>query len=284
MRRAVLVCAAWLAAVPAPAQPAPTPQPAGVPPDTYAQQLSVRLYGAAAQPDLYAARVAIHDENPAVRGAGWTGSISESSLRHALGGGLEVSYGFLDDVKFLFDLGGFGSAAEGTFTGYGANSVVDPVLGRLSQRLHRVNRYPVFAQTLGATLLLRSFEWCRFGLTLRVGVCELAGATERAESSGPLGTSWTSRKLTGTAPAAFVGFEWEWLSTAAALGLPMAGYAMLGYRQLQFTSVTAGTTDSTGLSLTGDYLNDDGTRRTLDLSGPEVRIGVQFAISYALTP
>jgi hypothetical protein len=273
------LCAAWLAAGPAPAQ-----ESVSVPADTYARQLSVRLYGAAARPDLYAARVAIHDENPAVQGAGWTGSIGDASLRHALGGGLEVSYGFLDDVKFLVELGGFGSSATGTFTGWGANSVVDPVLGRLSQHLHRVDRYPVFGQTLGATLLLRSFEWCRFGLTLRVGACELAGATERAESSGPLGTSWMSRKLTGTAPAVLVGLEWEWLSAAAALGFPLTGYAMLGYRQLQFTSVTASTTDSTGLHLTGDYLNDDGTHRTLDLSGPEVRIGIQIAISYAPTP
>jgi len=274
----MLACIAVLSAPPAGAQDG-----AGIPADTYGQQLGVRLYGAAAQPDLFAARVAIHEENADRQASSWAGSMTESELRSALGGGLEVSYGFLDDVKFLVELGGFGSSASATFTGFGANSVVDPVLGRLNQRLERVNRYSVFGQNLGATVLLRSFEWCRFGLTFRLGACELAGAVERSDSSGPLGTSWWNRTLSGSTAATFIGLEWEWLSMAPALGLPVSGYATVGYRQLRFSTVKASYTDSAGTVLDGDYTNADGTRRALDFSGPEARIGLQIGISFAPT-
>jgi hypothetical protein len=278
-RLAAVALAACLAAARAGAQDA-----APLPAETYQDQLTVRLYGSTGRLDLYTARVAIHDENGARQDSFWTGSIYDGGLRDALGGGLEISWGALEDVKFLFELGGFGSAATGTFTGTGPNAVTDPVLGRLAQRVDRVSRYPVFTQVLGATVLMRSFEWCRFGLTGRLGVCELAGAVERGSSSGPFGRSWWSQGLSGTAPSVFFGIEWEWLSAATSLGSPVTGVVLLGYRMLQFTSVTAAYADSSGVSRTSDWTNPDGSHRTLDLSGPEARIGIQMAFSLPPTP
>lgn len=257
---------------------------APLPPDTYSQQLSVRLFGAVAQPDLFSARLAVHEENVATRAAGWTGSVPDSDLRRALGGGLEISYGFLDDLKLLVELGGFGSAAAGTFTGVGPNSVVDPILGLQAQKLDRLSRFPVFSQAIGATILLRSFEWCRFGLTFRLSVNELAAAVERSQESGPFGPSWSNASLSATAPAALLGLEWEWLSLADTLGFPMSGWVMVGYRELLFDSITATFTDSTGARTTSELLDADGGRMSLDMSGPEARVGIQIAISFAPTP
>lgn len=251
------------------------------PADSYLGELDVRLFFTVARPDLYGARVVLHDENGVMQNSAWTGSIPEGNLQRALGGGLEVSYGPYADVKFLAALEGSGSSAQGSFTGTGPRTFTDPVAGRLAQRMDRLSRYPVFGQFVGATVLMRSFDWCRFGLSLRAGACELAGAVERGSESGPFGQSWWRAQLSGTAPAAFVGLEWEWLATANALGIPLAGYASIGYRMVQFSTVGLSYADSDGFRRTGDWTNADGTHRVLDLSGAEVRIGVQIPINLA---
>lgn len=272
-----LILVLGLAAARASADPRPLPG------DTYQDQLGIRLWFGAAQPDLYDARVAIHDENFALQGDNWDGTIGESALRAAMAGGLEVSYGWLPDVKFLVELAGSGSAAQGTFEGQGPKTYLDPINGLERQQIDRLTRISEFGQEAGATVLMRSFEWCRFGLTLRAGPHELAGATERGNESGPLRSYWWNRDLSGTAFGALLGIEWEWLTPPPSLPFSVTGFVLVGYRWMQFRSVRFVYDDSTGAHVAGGYKNLDGTNRALDFSGPVARIGLQLPFSFALT-
>ncbi len=254
-----------------------------VPADTYDQQLGIRAWFGAAQPDLYDARVAIHDENWAMQNDWWKGTIDEGALRSALAGGVEVSWGFFPDVKLLLALDGSGSSARGTFEGQGPKTAVDPVTGLQRQVVDRLTRLPEFGQEVGATVLLRGFEWCRFGATLRLGPHELAGAVERGTETGPLRTYWWNRDLTGTGAGGLFGLEWEWLDSPPSLPVAVTGFVLVGYRWLQFRSVHFSYDDSNGGHVTGGYKNPDGTQRVLDFGGPVVRIGLQLPFSFALT-
>jgi hypothetical protein len=255
----------------------------GLPSDTYQDQLGIRLWLGAAQPDLYDARVAIHDENWAMQNDSWNGAIGESALHAAMAGGLEVSYGLLADAKFLLALDGSGSAAHGHFEGQGPKTLADPIKGLERQEADRLERLPEFGQEVGATVLLRGYEWCRFGLTVRAGPHELAGATERGSEYGPLRTYWWNRDLSGTGVGGMLGLEWEWLTPPPSLPFALTGFVLVGYRWLQFRSVRFDYTDATGAHVTGGYKNADGTNRVLDFSGPVARFGLQLPFSFALT-
>jgi len=257
--------------------------PNALPADAYEDQLGLRLWFGAGQPELYDARVAIHDENSAMQADAWDGTIGESALHTAMAGGLEVSYGWFANAKFLLALEGSGSAAQGTFTGEGVHTVTDPILGLERQTVDRLTRLPEFGQEIGATVLLRGYEWCRFGLTLRAGPHELAGATERGNETGPLRSYWWNRDLSGTALGGLFGIEWEWLTPPPSLPFALTGFVLVGYRWLQFNSVRFTYDDATGSHVTGGYTNADGTRRVLDFSGPVARFGLQLPFSFALT-
>lgn len=276
MRRQVALAACLLAAR---AIGAPPPLPA----DTYQDQLGIRAWFGAAQPELFDARVAIHDENAMMQADSWKGTINQAGLREALAGGLEVSWGAFADAKLVLALDGSGSAAHGTFEGQGAKTFTDPVLGLQRQMVDRVTRLSEFGQEIGVTVLLRGFEWCRFGLTVRGGPHELAGATERGNETGPLRNYWWNRDLSGTGAGGLLGVEWEWLQAPPSLPFAVTGFVLAGYRFLQFRSVHFDYSDSTGTHVTGGYNNPDGTHRLYDFSGPIVRVGLQLPFNFALT-
>jgi len=243
----------------------------GLSPNTYEQQLSIRLWGGVAKLEMFDTRVAIRDENSLMWSDGWTGEVNEGRLTRALAGGFEVSYGLYPDVKFLLALEGRGTSAQGVFEGVGP---------KMGQRVDRLSRYAVFGQEAGATVLLREFGWFRLGLTGRGGVHQLAGGVERGREDGPQNTHWWSRKLSGTAFGGLVGIEWEWLKPPKTF--PLAGFILLGYRWLAFKRVSFNFSDANGIKLSGGYKNPDGRHRVFDFSGPEARFGLQVMIPFAL--
>ena len=252
-----------------------------LPGDTYADQLCLRWWGGLARPDLYAARVAIHDENNALRSDFWEGGIAEGALTTGVAAGVEAGYGIAPAVRLLAALTVSGVSAQGTFDGLGPKTVLDPATGLQRQHVDRLTRFTEMGQEAGATLLVRDFGWCRFGLTGRLGIHELTGALERGRESGPFGSHWWNRQLTGIAPSIAGGLEWEWLVAPQALPFPLTGFVHLGWRWLDFTGVSFAYTDDTGAVLTGTWANGDGTHRALDFSGPEIRLGLQVAWSTA---
>lgn len=278
LRRAgLLLAAGWTA------QTAPAHESRLAPPDSYARQVSLRLHGGLTHLALTEARLSLHDETRDMRDAGWSGGIAEGDVSRGYGGGFEASYGLRDDVKVTIGFEGLGSSAEGEFEGDSpATTIPDPVLGVLRQRVTRLDRYTAAIQWIGATILLRDFEWSRLGFVAKAGAVELAGAVQRGRESGPLNTSWWQRSLEGAAPAMLIGLEWEWLAPAAALGIPLSGYVSLGGRYADLRNITGTHTDSTGARTTGAWKNPDGTHRTLDLSGMEIRFGLQLLLD--LTP
>lgn len=273
--------AAWLLLA---AMPAVARESRIAPPDSYARQFCLRLQGGLTHPELTEARISLHDENALMRATGWTGAgIAEGDASRGYGGGFEASYGVSGDVKVSLAFEGLGASAEGGFEGNGAGTTtVDPVLGILRQRVTRLDRYAAAIQWAGATVLLRDFEWSRLGLVAKAGVVELAGAVQRGHESGPLRDYWWQRTLEGTAPAVWLGLEWEWLMPAAALRIPLSGFFSLGGRWSDIRAITGTHTDSTGARSTGAWKNPDGTHRTLDLSGMEIRLGLQLL--FDLTP
>ncbi len=253
------------------------------PADTYRHQLGLRLHGGLAHLTLTDARIVLHDENQDMRATGWTGGLGEGELGRGYTGGFAASWGVTGDVKVTFAFDGFGASAEGEFTGNGpATTTYDPVLGVQRQSITRLERYTAVTGMLGATVLLREFGWSRIGLAAAAGAAGLAGAVERGNETGPIRSYWWQRTLAGAAPAFRVGLEWEWLAPAAALGIPLSGYLDLGWRYAHVRGVQGTHTDSTGARTTGAWKNPDGTHRTLDLSGIEVRVGLQLL--FDLTP
>jgi hypothetical protein len=79
-----------------------------------------------------------------------------------------------------------------------------------------------------------------------------------------------------------LGLEWEWLTPEAVLKIPLSMYVSLGGRYATFRGIEGTYTDSTGARSTGAWKNADGTHRTLDFSGMEIRIGLQLL--FDLTP
>lgn len=253
------------------------------PPDSYARQLSLRIQGGLTHPELTEARMSLHDESGLMRSTGWTGGIDEGDVSRGYGGGLEAAWGLTGDVKVSLALEGLGASAAGNFEGNGpGTTTMDPVLGVLRQRVTRLDRYAAALQWVGATVLLRDFEWSRLGLVGKAGAVELAGAVERGRESGPLRQYWWQRTLSGAAPAIWIGLEWEWLAPAASLGVPLSGFVSLGGRWADVRNITGTHTDSTGASTTGAWKHPDGTHRTLDFSGMEIRFGLQLL--FDLTP
>lgn len=246
--------------------------------DSYAEELSLRLWGGAARQEMYDARVAILDENAQMHATDWSRSINERSLKQALGGGFEVSYGFFRDVKLTLALEGRGSSAGGWFQGEHSNTAVHPTQGRQRQRVDRESRYTAFGQEGGVTVLLREFGWSRFALTGRLGRHALAGAMERGSDTGPLRSFWWKRELSGNAPSGMAGVEWEWF--APPRPLPLSGFMVIGYRWLEFSRVSVDYSDSRGVVQSGAYMDRDGRRRSFDMSGPEFRFGLQIVTPF----
>jgi hypothetical protein len=241
--------------------------------------LTLRLWGGLARPGLYDARVAVHDENAAMRASNWEGGIPESDLARALSGGFEAGYGVTDDLRLTAALEGSGSSAEGAFDGVGPRTIVDPVLGLRRQRVDRLTRLAAFAQMGGASFRLRDLGWCRVNASLHAGAAQLAGSVERGAESGPFGESFWSRKLRGAAPAFRAALEWEWPRLSA--GLPLGLFASIGWRHLEFRRVRFDYADSAGTRISGGYKNPDGTHRRFDFSGPDVRAGAAITVSLA---
>jgi hypothetical protein len=252
---------------------------------SYAGQAVVGLWGELAKQDMYEARVALHDENARTVSGAWAGSTREDDLRQAFGGGLEISYGFFDQVKILLALEGRGGSAEGSWEGIGPNVLVDSKSGAIlgAQRVARLSRYSVFGAEAGATVLLREYGWCRIGLTGRAGLFELAGAVERGREYGPIRNTWWNRDLSGTAPGILLGLEWEWLPLARVFSLPVGARVNLGYRWLQFNKVSYNYSDSTGLKSSGVMRDGVGNTLWLDFSGPEARVGLLLIVPTAVT-
>ena len=240
----------------------------------YDRELGIRLLFSASNPSMFHARLAIRDDNAATVAAGtWTGGVSDNALGRALGGGLEASWGVLPDLRLLAAIEGRGAAATGSFTGAGANTKTDPVLGLQRQMLDRTARYPALGEELGVTVLLRDLGWCRLGLTARAGVWELADAHEEGTETGPLRTFAWARNLSATAPGGLLGLEWEWTPG------PVAAFVSFGYRELIFRDVRYDRSDSAGVQTSGDYKFPDDTRFQLDFSGPELRLGVEALLA-----
>jgi hypothetical protein len=237
-------------------------------------QVGIGLLFGMARQDMYAARVALHDENARMSESWWTGSISEGDLTQVVSGGMEISYGFYDQIRLLVALEGRGASATGSFQGLGPN---------LGQSASRLSRYSVFSQELGATVILREYGWCRIGLTGRLGAYELAGAVERGRESGSLRNSWWNRRLSGTAPGVMLGVEWEWLPLGEIFSLPLAAWVTAGYRWIEFNKVTYRYSDNTGL-VSSDVVKDvNGNTLMFDFSGAEARIGIRLVIPTAVT-
>ncbi len=251
------------------------PGPEPVPPASYAGQWSLRWWGGVIRPDLYGARVALHDENSAMQSDSWTGAIPEGDLLTAVAGGVAFGWGATPDLKLTLDLDVAGAAAAGAFTGTGFRTAVDPMSGLETQRVARLTRLTETGQEAGVTLLVREFGWCRIGVAARVGWHELVASVERGRESGPYGTRWWNRALSASAPSLAGAVECEWLTPVAWLPFPLTGFINAGWRWLEFSTIESDDTDGGGAALHGRYNNPDGTHRTLSMTGPEIRIGLQ---------
>lgn len=221
--------------------------------------------------------MALHDEEAALRSDGWIGALDAGGLTRGWAGGVEAGYGWLPALRLTLALDTGGSSARGDFTGWGPHMAVDPVLGVQHQTITRLVRLADTGQAVGVAWLVRTLDWSRLSLAARLGVRELAGAVERGAEQGPLNTWSWNRSLSGVAPWLEAGVEWEWTLRAAGLPFPLTGFTALGWRSARYGSLTFDYTDASGAVLHGGYHNADGSRRSLDLSGPIFRLGVQVA-------
>jgi len=233
-------------------------------------ELGMRIWGGVFQPSMYDMRVGVDSNNSALSAMSWEGGKNSSSLTTGPQGGGEMSWGILPDVRFLLAGEARGVANKGAFKGTGAN------LGGTASRNLYMSSYGGEA---GLSVLLREFgERARGLLTARAGVHVLSGSRDSWSEEGPGGKFSSTSSLSGTGLGAMVGLEWE-MSFASRDGSIAPGVFLLaGYRFLTFSRVDYRYHDSAGTKDAGSVRDSAGDRMSVDMSGPEFRLGLLLAM------
>ena len=229
-----------------------------------------RAWGGVFNPAMYEMRRDVDGENGLLSALSWKGGAASSSLTMGPQAGLELLWGILPDVRIVLSAEARGVSNKGAYKGSGAGSG-----GTASKDLFLSS----YGGETGVIIMLREFdERSRISLDLRGGAHTLSGARESWSESGPLGKgSWTS-SLSGVAPGALVGIDWEYSFVNRNDSFVPGAFLVAGYRFLSFTRVEYRYHDSTGMKKSGSVRDAAGERISIDMSGPEIRLGIQLAI------
>lgn len=231
----------------------------------------MRLWGGMFKPSMYDMRVNVDSVNTLLETLSWDGGGDSSKLSAGPEGGVEISWGLQPDLRVLFSFEARGVSSTGRYVGNGLNAG-----GAASRDLY----LSAYGGEAGVSLLMREFqEKSRLFLTARAGVHVLSGASDSWSEEGSLGEySWTTR-LSGTAPGAMIGLEWEMFFTPLGGDSMAPGmFILAGYRFLSFERVEYRSRDSLGVKDSGSLRDGDGDRIAVDMGGPEFRLGLQLEI------
>ena len=115
-------------------------------------------------------------------------------------------------------------------------------------------------------------------MTARVGAHVLSGSRATWEEKGGLAGKYSATsQYSGTAVGGMVGLEWEYFF-ASRSGTAPGMFLMAGYRYQSFGRVSFKSRDSSGVKASGDWRNADESRVVVDMSGLDLRLGLELAI------
>ena len=233
-------------------------------------ELGMRIWGGLFQPAMYDMRTEVDSDNRYVSAMSWKGGKNSSSLTAGPEAGIEISWGILHDVRLLLAGEMRGVSNRGSFTGTGGNSGGNASLDLLLSS---------YGGETGIACLLGEYgEKYRVSLTARAGVHMLSGSSQSWSENGPAGKySWTSR-ITGAATGALIGLEWDMFFSDRDGSIAPGLFMLAGYRFLSFERMDYRFHDSNGVKGDGAVRNPSGDRVGADMSGPELRLGLQLAI------
>lgn len=235
------------------------------------QELGLRIWGGVFNPSMYDMRVNVDSQNENINGLSWKGGANSSSLELGPQGGADISWGLFPDVRIVLAGEVRGVSNKGSFVGKGVNDG-----GIASRNLYLSSS----GGEVGLEILLKEYEKsARILFAARAGVHVLSGSRESWTENGPLGEFASTSRLSGTGVGGMVGLEWEMsFSERDGQSFSPGIFILAGYRFLTFNRIEYRYHDSNGSKDSGSVRDVNGNRVAIDMSGPDVRIGLQFSI------